>query len=239
MDVRMPVLDGVEATRTIATALPETRIVALTGSDDRQVVSAMLEAGASTHCVKGAPLGELERAVLEGRRRDAPRSTDGPSGPPRLRAGAGRAPGRPRARAVRPRPPRHRRRRGRRRPRGGAPRGRRGPRRGGRLPAGRRRAGRARGGWRGRSRARRRPAAHRPSPPAALRLGGRRRLPGRRHDGGQAARDRRLPSLRRQGRGRRPTTSASSTPTLRGPRRRTLPPPPRWIGTAGGIPTPA
>ncbi len=63
MDVGMPVLDGVEATREITTALPDVRVVALTGSDDRAVVGAMLEAGAAGYCVKGAPLWELERAV--------------------------------------------------------------------------------------------------------------------------------------------------------------------------------
>jgi diguanylate cyclase (GGDEF)-like protein len=63
MDVRMPLLDGVEATRQITAALPSVRVIALTGSDDRAVVSAMLEAGATAYCVKGAPLGELERAV--------------------------------------------------------------------------------------------------------------------------------------------------------------------------------
>ena len=63
MDVRMPVLDGVEATREITAALPSVRVVALTGSDDRAVVSAMLEAGAVAHCVKGSPLWELERTI--------------------------------------------------------------------------------------------------------------------------------------------------------------------------------
>ena len=64
MDVRMPTLDGVAATREITTALPSVRVVALTGSDERTVVDAMLEAGAAAHCVKGAPLQELERAVI-------------------------------------------------------------------------------------------------------------------------------------------------------------------------------
>jgi diguanylate cyclase (GGDEF)-like protein len=63
MDVRMPILDGVEATREITAALPSVRVVALTGSDDRAVVSAMLEAGAVAHCVKGSPLWELERTI--------------------------------------------------------------------------------------------------------------------------------------------------------------------------------
>jgi diguanylate cyclase (GGDEF)-like protein len=64
MDVAMPVLDGVEATRRLKELLPATRIVALAGSDDLQVVDAMIEAGASAYCVKGAPLWELQRALL-------------------------------------------------------------------------------------------------------------------------------------------------------------------------------
>ena len=63
MDVRMPVLDGIEATREITAALPTVRIVGLTGFDDRQVTAAMLEAGGAACCVKGAPLWELERAI--------------------------------------------------------------------------------------------------------------------------------------------------------------------------------
>jgi cyclic di-GMP phosphodiesterase len=63
MDVAMPVLDGVEATRRLRELLPATRIVALAGSDDAEDVERMLEAGASAYCVKGAPLWELERAI--------------------------------------------------------------------------------------------------------------------------------------------------------------------------------
>jgi ribonuclease P protein subunit RPR2 len=63
MDVAMPVLDGVSATRTIRELLPAARIVAFAGSSEREVVSAMLEAGANAYCVKGAPLWELERAI--------------------------------------------------------------------------------------------------------------------------------------------------------------------------------
>jgi diguanylate cyclase (GGDEF)-like protein len=63
MDVAMPVVDGVEATARLRELLPGTRIVALAGSDDLEVVESMLEAGASAYCVKGAPLWELERAI--------------------------------------------------------------------------------------------------------------------------------------------------------------------------------
>ena len=47
LDVAMPVLDGVEATRRIRAVLPDTRVVAFAGSADSDVVMAMMEAGAS------------------------------------------------------------------------------------------------------------------------------------------------------------------------------------------------
>jgi diguanylate cyclase (GGDEF)-like protein len=63
MDVAMPILDGVAATARIRSRLPGARIVAFAGSSERDVVEAMLEAGADAYCVKGAPLWELERAI--------------------------------------------------------------------------------------------------------------------------------------------------------------------------------
>ena len=63
MDVRMPVLDGIDATKRIRELLPGARIVAYAGSDDTEDVMAMMEAGANAYCVKGAPLWELERAL--------------------------------------------------------------------------------------------------------------------------------------------------------------------------------
>jgi ribonuclease P protein subunit RPR2 len=63
MDIGMPSLDGAEATRQIRAARPETRVVAFTGLDDDESAQRMLEAGATSFVVKGAPLWELERAV--------------------------------------------------------------------------------------------------------------------------------------------------------------------------------
>src|SRR5687768_7196303 len=63
MDVKMPVLDGIAASKRIRDLLPRARIVAYAGSDDTDDVMAMLEAGADAYCLKGAPLWELERAL--------------------------------------------------------------------------------------------------------------------------------------------------------------------------------
>ena len=63
MDLHMPIVDGVDATRRIAKLLPSTRVVAFSGADDSGSVGAMMEAGAAAYLVKGAPLWELERAI--------------------------------------------------------------------------------------------------------------------------------------------------------------------------------
>src|SRR5438105_580293 len=64
MDVGMPVLDGVAATRKVRELLRATRIVVFAGSEDAAVVMAMMEAGASAYCVKGVSAWELERAIV-------------------------------------------------------------------------------------------------------------------------------------------------------------------------------
>ena len=63
MDVRMPHVDGAEATRRIrARGLP-TRVVALSAHDDRKTLLAMLQAGAVGYLVKGCPVAEIVRAA--------------------------------------------------------------------------------------------------------------------------------------------------------------------------------
>jgi DNA-binding NarL/FixJ family response regulator len=63
MDVRMPELDGVEATRLITAAHSAARIIILTTFDLDEYVYAGLRAGASGFLLKDAPPGELLSAI--------------------------------------------------------------------------------------------------------------------------------------------------------------------------------
>lgn len=63
MDVRMPVLSGVEATRRIREALPDVQVLVLTAHDDDQYIFSLLQAGASGYLLKTAPVSELVQAI--------------------------------------------------------------------------------------------------------------------------------------------------------------------------------
>ncbi|MGA2442127.1 MAG: response regulator transcription factor [Tepidisphaeraceae bacterium] len=63
MDIGMPDLNGVEATRQIVAADPRVKVIALSTFGDRQFVLAMLEAGAWAYVLKAAASEELLRAV--------------------------------------------------------------------------------------------------------------------------------------------------------------------------------
>ena len=64
MDLRMPVVDGVEATRQIRAAQPETEIVVLTTHADEDSILDALRAGARGYLTKDAGIAEISRAVL-------------------------------------------------------------------------------------------------------------------------------------------------------------------------------
>ena len=63
MDITMPDLNGIEATRQIKAERPEVRIVALSMHPERQFVSEMLRAGASGYLLKDCPFDELAAAI--------------------------------------------------------------------------------------------------------------------------------------------------------------------------------
>ena len=63
MDVQMPELNGVEATRELATRAPSVGILVLTMSEDDGTVFAAVRAGARGYLVKGAEQEEIVRAI--------------------------------------------------------------------------------------------------------------------------------------------------------------------------------
>jgi two-component system NarL family response regulator len=63
MDIGMPDLNGVEATRQIKSDTPSTKVIALSMHSDRHYVLGMLKAGASGYVLKAAAYDELRRAV--------------------------------------------------------------------------------------------------------------------------------------------------------------------------------
>ena len=63
MDIRMPGLDGVEATRRIRTALPGTRVLVLTMYDDDVTVFTAMQAGAQGYLLKEAEQTDIVRAI--------------------------------------------------------------------------------------------------------------------------------------------------------------------------------
>lgn len=72
MDVRMPVLSGLEATRYICRELPGVQVLVLTAHDDDQYVFSLLEAGASGYLLKSAPIADLIQAIHQVHAGDSP-----------------------------------------------------------------------------------------------------------------------------------------------------------------------
>ena len=69
MDISMPIMDGIDATRSIKRELPETRVIGMSMYDKQDLADAMLAAGASVYLTKSGPPETLIDAL---RRRDVP-----------------------------------------------------------------------------------------------------------------------------------------------------------------------
>jgi DNA-binding NarL/FixJ family response regulator len=63
MDLAMPGMDGIEATRRIVDAAPHVAVLVLTMSDDDDSVFAAVQAGARGYVLKGAQRAELVRSI--------------------------------------------------------------------------------------------------------------------------------------------------------------------------------
>ncbi|WP_019505211.1 response regulator transcription factor [Pleurocapsa sp. PCC 7319] len=64
MDVRMPIMDGREATRMITKHFPATKVLVLSTFDDDQYISDSIRAGAKGYLLKDMPSEELAQAIL-------------------------------------------------------------------------------------------------------------------------------------------------------------------------------
>jgi DNA-binding NarL/FixJ family response regulator len=63
MDVSMPEMDGIEATRRIKAEMPQIRVIGLSMHDDVQITRDMLEAGAETMVSKTASAAEIIKVI--------------------------------------------------------------------------------------------------------------------------------------------------------------------------------
>ena len=63
MDVRLPGISGIEATRRIRNAQPATKVVMLTVSDDEEDLFAAIRAGASGYLLKEVSIDEVGNAI--------------------------------------------------------------------------------------------------------------------------------------------------------------------------------
>lgn len=72
LDLAMPAMDGIEATRRIREALPETNVVAFTLFSDRDRILQAVDAGAIGYLLKDAEPEELHRALLAAARGESP-----------------------------------------------------------------------------------------------------------------------------------------------------------------------
>lgn len=72
MDLEMPVLDGIEATRRIVAEHPRVAVVVLTSFSDREQILRALDAGAVGYLLKDAEPSEILHAIRAAARGEAP-----------------------------------------------------------------------------------------------------------------------------------------------------------------------
>ncbi len=63
MDIGLPGLDGIEATRAIKTASPDIRVIILTSYVHQDKILAAMSSGADAYCVKGTSIEQLCAAI--------------------------------------------------------------------------------------------------------------------------------------------------------------------------------
>jgi two-component system, NarL family, response regulator LiaR len=63
MDVHMPMMTGIEATRRIKMTMPDVLVIGLTASEDDSTVADMLRSGASGYVLKSAAASDLVKTI--------------------------------------------------------------------------------------------------------------------------------------------------------------------------------
>ena len=65
MDLMMPEMDGIAATRAILAEYPQIKIIAMTSFEDEQLVQGVLAAGAISYLIKNVTSDELAKAIRD------------------------------------------------------------------------------------------------------------------------------------------------------------------------------
>ncbi len=65
MDLKMPEMDGIAATRAILAAHPDVRIIAMTSFEEEELVHGVLAAGAISYLLKNVTSDELAKAIRD------------------------------------------------------------------------------------------------------------------------------------------------------------------------------
>ena len=77
MDISMPDLNGIDATRQIVADAPDVKVIALSMHSDKRFVVGMFKAGAAGYLLKDCAFDELERNVISGYGLDGVRISSG------------------------------------------------------------------------------------------------------------------------------------------------------------------
>ena len=65
MDIMMPEMNGVDATRAIREKLPDVKVLAVTINDEPRFIKELLQAGASGYILKHSTKEEIVRAIMD------------------------------------------------------------------------------------------------------------------------------------------------------------------------------
>ena len=65
MDLKMPEMDGIAATRAILADYPEIKVIAMTSFEEEELVHGVLAAGAISYLLKNVSADELARAIRD------------------------------------------------------------------------------------------------------------------------------------------------------------------------------